>query len=220
MTDERVVTARAHYGRTPESLLFSDATDAECRLYAALTTYDYGRSGQCYPGREIVAKQLGWGVRTIDRHFRALEARGAIERVRQGRGHPNLIILQADLVELPELAGQPMSRQSEAHESPSDAISPLTNEKNETSPRARNPHFDALVAVFGDATTRSAAGFYAKNARELAAAGATPEQIVVRGRRMRAKGGVWADATPAALVKHWDSLGVESRPAPGGLNDR
>src|SRR3990167_8267137 len=124
----RVVSPRAHYGRCPESLLFSDATPHECTLYAALTTYDYRRVGECYPGRELLAQRLGWTVRTVDRAFQALEERGAIERRRRERGNPNLIVLLADLepvVESPDMADQAMSRQNGADESPDREIHPL-----------------------------------------------------------------------------------------------
>lgn len=115
--------------------------------------------------------------------------------------------------------GSASSSSSQKVETPSEAAPPPDGEKK---PRARDPIFDALVAVFGPATTRSAGAFYAKTARELREANATPEQVEERGRRMRAKGGAWAEATPAALVKHWDSLGAPQRRsfAPGGLNDR
>lgn len=136
MSTERVVSSRAHYGRCPESLLFSDAPDAQCRLYAALTTYDYGQSGACYPGREVVAKRLGWSVRTLDRHFAGLEARKALKRSRQGRGNVNLIVLLADVDESPEMAGQLMSRQIDPDESPDGVTHPLTNEKNDREERA------------------------------------------------------------------------------------
>lgn len=82
--------------------------------------------------------------------------------------------------------------------------------------RARNEHFEALVAVFGNATTRSRAGHYAKTAKEIKDAGGTPEQIVERGRVLLGKG--WTDAGPGALVKHWDALTKYHRVDPRGLN--
>lgn len=149
---ERVISARAHYGRVPESLLFSDATDAECRLYATLTTYDYRAAGECYPGREVVAAKLGWSVRTLDRHFNALAERGALERRRQGRGHPNLIVLLADVDDSPDMAGHPMSRQIGAHESPDhDIASSSRTKKNEPAADCRTV-FDAWV----ESTNRTA----------------------------------------------------------------
>ena len=83
--------------------------------------------------------------------------------------------------------------------------------------RARNLHYDALTAVFGEPATKSETAFVAKHAHELKAAGATPEQIVERGRRMRARGGLWAEATPAALTKHWTALG---RGEPRSVHDQ
>ena len=85
-----------------------------------------------------------------------------------------------------------------------------------TRARPRNLIFDALVEVFGNASTSTRAGFYGKVAADLKAAGATPEQIVERGRRLLGKG--WPDAGPAALAKHWDALARGGREPRGGLN--
>lgn len=132
---EQVVSPVAHFGRVPEHLLFSGAAAHECVLYAALTTYDYAKTGECYPGREILRKRLGWTLRTLDRAFQLLEERGAIERVRKGRGNLNAILLLAD--ESPDMAGHRMSRQNVAYESPKGEISPLI--ERESNERARIP---------------------------------------------------------------------------------
>lgn len=103
---ERVVSRAAHYGRVPESLLLDTALSSEaCRLYALLTTYDYGRTGKCWPGREEAAQRLSWGVRTVTRYLKELQDAGAILRRRQGPGEVMLIELLADVVEVPDVAG-------------------------------------------------------------------------------------------------------------------
>ena len=79
-------------------------------------------------------------------------------------------------------------------------------EQGEAAPsaRKRDPFFDALVELFGEATTRSRAAFYGKTAREFKEAGVTAEEILARGRLMATKD--WKDAGPGALAKHWDEL--------------
>lgn len=86
-------------------------------------------------------------------------------------------------------------------------------------PRARDLHFDAVARHWGTAT-RSEAAFVAKIARELKAAGATPEEIDVRAGRLldRAKRDGWKAPTPYALTKHWTELARAGGHDPTGLN--
>lgn len=74
-------------------------------------------------------------------------------------------------------------------------------------PRRRTPRddiFDALVAAFGPASTKSRASFYGRAVTELIGAGATPD-LVRRARIAMSRRG-WDHPTPEAMVKHWDSL--------------
>lgn len=215
MTESRVVSPHSHFGRCPESLLFSDATPHECTLYAALTTYDYRRSGECYPGRELLAERLQWTLRTLDRAFKGLEDRGAIERKRQGRGHPNLIILHADLApvdESPDVASQPMSRQIVPDESPNREISPLIErDKNETKTLAltrKDELFEAIALVCGTDwkhLTSSARGALNRATSEIRAVGGVAEEVPRRAAEYRARMPEMA-LTPSALAKWWPSL--------------
>lgn len=206
----RVVSRLANYGRVPESLLLAPGIPGdEIRLYAYLTTFDYGRSGTVWPGNGRAAEELGWSVRHVGRLLAALRQRGAIESVRKGRGHPNEILLLADVLpddRTRESDQGDMIGQDDPHDRTHSGSRPLTNEKNESpsGSRARDLIFDALVEVFGPASTDSRGAFYGKVSGELRRAGATPEQIVERGRLLRSKG--WTDSSPAALAKHWDTL--------------
>lgn len=72
--------------------------------------------------------------------------------------------------------------------------------------RARDPIWDALTAVFGEPTTRTAQTLRGKVAVSLKQAGAGPGDVVDRAR-------TWplhfpdATLTETALEKHWDRLG-------------
>ena len=71
--------------------------------------------------------------------------------------------------------------------------------------RKANPLWDALTEVFGDATTETARSRRGKVCRSLAAAGASPDEIV---RRAKSWPRHFDDATltELALEKHWDTL--------------
>jgi hypothetical protein len=138
VSEARIWSPAAHFGRVPEVLLYGvDVSDAECRLYAHLTMFDWKRTGKVWPGREACAKALDWSVSKVDRYMKLLESRGAIEQQRQGQGNPNLIILAADL-ESPDLRSQESSPLS--LESSDPEIAPLTNErKNERGTKLADP---------------------------------------------------------------------------------
>lgn len=80
----------------------------------------------------------------------------------------------------------------------------------------RDPIFTALSDVFGKPETRTTQSFYGKAVTELLDAGATPDEVRARGNRLQAKG--WPDCTPAALLKHWTSLGATNGQRRGRVN--
>lgn len=83
-------------------------------------------------------------------------------------------------------------------------LAEVAPEKPPKKSRARNPLFDALVDVFGPASTDTRASMYAKVASELKRAGADENEITRRGNLMLQRD--WKDPTPLALAKHWDSF--------------
>lgn len=68
-----VITYR--YGRVPESLLYSDASDRACRLHALLTRWG-DTSPEAPPTREQLSRQLRCSVDTADRALKELEHLG------------------------------------------------------------------------------------------------------------------------------------------------
>jgi hypothetical protein len=108
--DEVVVSRVALHGRVPLALIFT-ATSEEVHLYAYLTTFDLKMTHEAWPGRELAAEELGWSIRTLDRHMAKLEERKAIRRTQGGNGRPSTIELLADVTTsrtgLPEVAALP-----------------------------------------------------------------------------------------------------------------
>lgn len=70
--------------------------------------------------------------------------------------------------------------------------------------RPRNPHFDALEDVFGPTSTKGERSLYGMVAAHLREAGASPDDIRMRGQVLLSKG--WRDPTPKALDNHWSAL--------------
>lgn len=74
-------------------------------------------------------------------------------------------------------------------------------------PRRANPTWDTLAALFGNPQTSPERSLLGKVAKELAAAGAIPEEIRDRADEYARRFPTMA-FTPTALLKHWTSLGI------------
>jgi len=72
----------------------------------------------------------------------------------------------------------------------------------------RDELFDALVDVFGSATTTQRKSHYGKCVSELLGACVPPGEVRDRGKRLKARG--WDNPSPEALLKWWDDLTPES----------
>lgn len=130
-----------YYGRVPENLLYAEGVSGdECRLYAIMTTFDYGRRRDIIEGRDELAAVAGWTVSKIDRVLRALQSRGAIRRVRRGRGHPNHIELRAD--RRPDESSDLSSHAPMSAQIRTDDCSP-----GETRPSSTNREIDAHLRI-------------------------------------------------------------------------
>jgi hypothetical protein len=86
------------------------------------------------------------------------------------------------------------------------APTPTPTKEEAKASSTRNPVWDALTEVFGEASTESAKTLRGKVTRSLSAAGATGDEVRKRARS-------WprhfegATLTETALEKHWDALG-------------
>lgn len=84
------------YGRVPEWLLDSDASDKGIRLYATLSRYGNG-TGQIFPGIPELAERMGCSEDSIMRAIKELENVEALTVKRgRGRGHSNRYHLTGD----------------------------------------------------------------------------------------------------------------------------
>jgi len=216
--DTPAVILRVPFAQVPEWLLDADISDRAVRLYARLVRYA-GSNGKAWPGRDTLARRLRCSEASVDRALKELREVGALTVKRRGLTQTNLYIIEAvpgakpESPEVPTQDSAPMPNERESVErDEADASSQSPSEPKK--PRARNLYFDALVELFGPATTRARASFYGSTAGQLKEAGATPDEVLERGRRMLAKG--WTDAGPGALVKHWDSLSADPASAYAG----
>lgn len=66
------------YGRVPEVLLYSDASDRACRLHAVLTRWADTKAGQ-HPTREELARLLRCSVDSLDRAIKELKDGGYLD---------------------------------------------------------------------------------------------------------------------------------------------
>lgn len=89
---------------------------------------------------------------------------------------------------------------------------PPSEPKKAKAPRARNPYWDALVAVFGEPKLATERSVFGKYRRELEEAGVDPAEVAIRARRYRSR---WpgASLTVHALVVHWSELEPERPPS-------
>lgn len=178
------------------------------------------------PPLEALVASLGIGLTATKGYVRELRAKGLVETRRRGRGLPNAYVVHdprtADSVSLEGRIPSPRETDSAAPTRARGKAKDL--EKRE---RARNPYFDALVAVFGEPSTRSEASAYGKLAAEVrdafeSAAGSSFARSALTDpafmqtfaldevrRRAEALRRAWgADkVTPHSLVKHWTHAG-------------
>jgi hypothetical protein len=236
-TGTRVVGGFANFGRCPVGLLKDpDVSDAEARIYAWLTTWDYRRTGRVFSKREEMADDIGWSVSKLDLALRTLERRGAIRRIRRGPGRSNDIELLAEAWNEPggRLASSDdqESPNDASQESPDDATTTRENEQERThekdppghedqasllpaddpavapveKPRKRNEIFDAFVKAGFPANTDGEKSVIAKAAGDLRKLSPRPTAEMVEA-RARVALAEWPTSTPMAVTKHWTMLG-------------
>ena len=78
------------YTQVPNHLLVSTKISPGAKLaYTMLLKYAWEKDF-CYPGQEILATDMGSGVRSIVRYMQELEKAGFLKIVRRGQGRSNL----------------------------------------------------------------------------------------------------------------------------------
>lgn len=202
----------------------SDLPSVTRHVALTLSVYMSERGDSAFPGAARLARDTGLSERCVRQHLGVLTAAGWLELTKRGGGRKCANVYRAAVPKPCTVFPESESLNAEAENpAPDDTktlhvvqpispenspvISPSTPAVRNGSPRAQI--FNALVAIFGPATTRTASSFYQATVTELLAVRTTPDEVRRRGEIMLAKD--WDDPTPKALLKHWDALGREPR---------
>ena len=90
--------------QVPIGIFFdSNLKDGPVRTYGALLWYAW-KQGRA-PGQEVMAQELGMGLRTIQRHLKDLQTAGYIAVEQLGLGKANRYVIKTLSPDLPKLAG-------------------------------------------------------------------------------------------------------------------
>lgn len=171
-------------------------------------------TGHCNPHLKTVAAETELSYATVKRCAASLVEKNFIERKRIRRQDGSLTgyiyIFPRLTLSPPGLAVSPSPGLAVSPHEPEEDLEPeepLAKAVSRTPPsRKRDPIWDCLTDIFGDATTETKRSLRGKVCRSLRNAGATPDEIVKRSR-------AWprhfegATFTELALEKHWDTLG-------------
>lgn len=218
---------RRGFTQIPNTLLY-DATVSTGARMTLICLMQFAWKGDPFPGQEKLGQMIGVTDRTIREYLTELKDAGYLKVYRRGRGKTNVYrIAQLKLLAVggrwPEKSSveeksdrkqssalerkQASAKEYEVEEDEVEgqAVAPQTSSQN-GHPRPRNETWDALSAIFGEPTTRSAQKVRGKVCASLRSARASPAEIETRARR-------WplhfdsATLTDLALEKHWDTLG-------------
>lgn len=77
---------QGRFSALPHAVLFSDLSDGEVRVYAAVQSYIFGPDGECTASHESIAEKIGKEVRTVRRLLKDLVGKGYLTERRAGRG--------------------------------------------------------------------------------------------------------------------------------------
>lgn len=76
----------ATYSALPHSVLFSDLSDGEVRVYAAVQSYAWGDGGECTASQETLAAKIGKETRTVRKLLKNLVEKEYLSERRTGHG--------------------------------------------------------------------------------------------------------------------------------------
>jgi len=195
----------------PEWVLDAEVSDRAVRLYLLLGRYADNHTGESTPARRTLAERLRCSLDTLDRAVKELVAIGALEyedRERQnGSQTTNLWRLRLahpgrmGAAPPPLTGAAPRTKATKELETPSAAAPRQPRKKADL-----DAIWDCLTDIFGPVTVKSKEQLRGKWVKELADAGATPDEMIRRAKS-------WpnhfdgATLTESALVKWWDTLG-------------
>jgi hypothetical protein len=171
------------------------------------------------PSVATLALEARLSARQVQRCLRNLEGRGEIEKTgtyrypgqRHGVNVYRVAMKGDNLSPLEVTKGDMNGSQRVTPTSPNPSLEPVLDQTLAAAPRVSRNHpmwdpiWDKLTEGFGPATTKDAQSRRAKAVKALVEAGATPEDVIVRGKRWR-RHFPGATLTQEALVKWWDTL--------------
>jgi hypothetical protein len=187
-------------------------------VLVALANCQNHHTGLCCPSLKRLAAETEFSKATVIRALVDLETMGLIVKVerkrKNGSDTSNEYLFPLSPVTPPVSHGatpggitvRPPEPEVEPEVEPSAAPPPETNRPPPNGKADRDRIWDALTDIFGPVTTRTGETLRGKHVSELAAAHATPPDILARAK-------AWplhfdsATLTAPALVKHWDTLG-------------
>lgn len=208
---------------TWRSAVIDSGVSANARHVAlTLSLHMSERQDSCYPSLKLLCEETGRGRSTVVNAIRELEEAGLLEVTRESGGgrakvnryrsivtEENIARFLASRPKLQRVLDKTLSEQEESIKGPEarlEDVGPRERSKDLSLARPRDPIWDCLTDIFGDATTETRRSLRGKVCRSLRTAGATPDEIVKRSR-------AWprhfegATFTELALEKHWDTLG-------------
>jgi hypothetical protein len=86
----------ATYSALPHAVLFSDLSDAEIRVYAAVQSFAWGDGSECTASHETIAGKIGKESRTVRRLLKGLVEKGYLGERRTGRGQSKAYRIVSD----------------------------------------------------------------------------------------------------------------------------
>lgn len=200
----------------PEWVLFGGFSPRAIQLYCVLGRFADAYGG-AHPSRKEIAERMDCSLDTVDRAVKELLDGGAIMVATRLNNVSEYTVIRAMPHQQVVAAELRPAAPVRSEGSRTDAARNENKEKEgntTTGGRTSNPIWDALAQRFPEPTTKQARSMWGKTVRELAQAGAAPDEIIKRiGRWPTLFPG--ATLTLPALVKWWDALGP---PADGRTN--
>jgi len=130
------ITTDLRFSMIPHWILDSGLSHAAIRLYAILAKFADSQTGQAFPGRTRLSKELGCGLKTVDRCVAELVEFGAVrktQRVSDGHYQSSLYTVMRVKPGEPILAPRVTSDATPRHGRP-DPVSPVTHRTITTKP--------------------------------------------------------------------------------------
>lgn len=170
------------------------------------------RGGSAFPSQATLARETGLHTKTVEDHLRLLRNEGwlrALTKAHRGQTVEYAATIPEGLVSDGAFAerSSPRLQKGLVQDGAQYFREDVREEPNGSSrERPRNPVWDTLTDIFGEATTETARSRRGKVCRSLTSAGATPDEMI---RRAKSWGRHFDNATltETALEKYWDTLG-------------